>query len=155
MRPFGTSKQLAARRERALKLLAEGKRESVVARIIGVTDRSIRYWKKEASHPKDKSQCPLPGPPCRLLVEQIKSLEQALLHGAYENGYAEDYWTLDRIAHVIWEKFGIRYHPSTVWHLLDRMGWSSQRPQRLAMQRNNEAIQRWQHYVWPRIKKVA
>jgi transposase len=155
MRPFGTSKQLAARRERALKLLAEGKQESVVAWMIGVTDRSIRYWKKEASHPKDKSQCRLPGRPCRLSVEQIKSLEQALFQGAYEYGYAEDYWTLDRIAHVIWEKFGIRYHPSTVWHLLDRMGWSSQRPQRLAMQRNNEAIQRWQHYVWPRIKKVA
>jgi transposase len=155
MRPFGTSKQLAVRRERALKLLAEGRRESVVARMIGVTDRSIRYWKKEASHAKDKNQCRLPGCPCRLSVEQIKGLEQALLQGAYEYGYAEDYWTLDRIAQVIREKFGIRYHPSAVWHLLDRMGWSSQRPQRLAMQRNNEAIKRWQHYVWPRIKKVA
>jgi transposase len=155
MRPYGTSKQLAKRRERALKLLAEGKREKEVAQIIGVTDRSIRYWRKDQSNPKDKSQCRPPGRPCYLSVGQLQALEQALSQGAYQHGYAEDYWTLDRITHVIWDKFGVRYHPSAVWHLLGRMGWSNQRPQRLAMQRDNQAIKRWKQYVWPRIKKVA
>jgi transposase len=155
MRPYGTSKQLAKRRKLAFDLLAEGKRVSEVARIVGVTDRSVRYWRKEASHPKDKSQCRPPGRPCRLSVEQLQTLKQELLRGAYVHGYAEDYWTLDRIAHVIWEQFEVRYHLSAVWHILDRMGWSSQRPQRLAMQRDDEAVKRWKRYVWPRIKKVA
>ena len=155
MRPYGTSEQLAKRRKRALKLLAEGKRVSEVAKIIGVTDRSIRYWRKEAESPKDKSQSRPPGRACRLSAEQLQALEQELLRGAYAHGYAEDYWTLDRIAHLIWDKFGIRYHPSSVWHILDRMGWSNQRPQRVAMQRDDQAVQHWKRYVWPRIKKVA
>lgn len=82
-------------------------------------------------------------------------LEQELLKGAYAQGYAEDSWTLDRIARLIWDKFQVRYHPSSVWHILKRMGWSNQRPQRQALQRDEEALRRWKRYVWPRIKKVA
>jgi len=155
MRPYGTSKQLTKRRDCALKLLESGKRVKEVAKIIGVTERSIRYWQKEAKEPKDKSQIRSPGHPSYLSAEQLKQLEQDLLRGAYEQGYAEDYWTLDRIARLIWDKFKVRYHPGSVWYIMKRIGWSSQRPQRQALQRDDEAIQRWKKYVWPRIKKVA
>jgi len=70
-------------------------------------------------------------------------------------GYAEDYWTLDRIAHRIWDLFRVRYRPSGVWYLLQRLGWSCQKPQRRTLQRDDEAIAHWKHYVWPHIKKVA
>jgi transposase len=82
-------------------------------------------------------------------------LEKALDRGAYAHGYAEDYWTLDRIGHVIWERFGVRYESSTVWRLLQRMGWSSQKPQRQPLHRDEETIRHWKRYVLPRIKKVA
>jgi hypothetical protein len=36
---------------------------------------------------------------------------------------------------------------------MDRMGWSSQRPQRLALHRNDEAIEAWKKKELPRIKK--
>jgi transposase len=84
-----------------------------------------------------------------------KASEKELLRGAYAHGYVEDYWTLDRIGHVIWELFKIRYTASGVWRLMDRMGWSCQRVQRLALQRKDEAIANWTRHVWPRIKKVA
>lgn len=155
MRPYGKSEQLAKRRKQALKLLESGKRVKEVAKIIGVTERSIRYWQKEEKEPKDKSKTRAPGHPSHLSEEQLKRLEQELLHGAYEQGYAEDYWTLDRIARLIWDKFKVRYHPGSVWYIMKRIGWSSQRPQRQALQRDDEAIQRWKKYVWPRIKKVA
>jgi len=29
-------------------------------------------------------------------------------------GYAGNYWTLDELRQVIWQLFGIRYHPSAV-----------------------------------------
>ena len=70
-------------------------------------------------------------------------------------GHAGDYWTLDRIAHLIWDLFEVRYHPSSGWHILNRMGWSCQQPQRQALQRNDEKIAHWRHYLWPQIKKVA
>jgi transposase len=56
---------------------------------------------------------------------------------------------------VIWELFGVRYVPSGVWRLLTRLGWSSQRPQRLAIQRDEEQIVQWKRRVLPRIKKAS
>ena len=122
MRPYGKSEQLAKRRKRALKLLESGERVKEVAKKIGVTERSIRYWRKEANEPKKKSATRPPGHPSRLSTEQLKQLEQELLRGAYAQGYAEDYWTLDRIARLIWDKFQVRYHPVSVWYIMKRMG---------------------------------
>lgn len=155
MRPYGKSEQLAKRRKRALELLESGKRVKEVAKIIGVTERSIRYWQKEADEPKKRNATRRPGRPSRLSAEQLKQLEQELLRGAYAQGYAEDYWTLDRIARLIWDKFQVRYHPVSVWYIMKRMGWSNQRPQRQALQRDDETIVHWKKYTWPRIKKVA
>jgi hypothetical protein len=47
----------------------------------------------------------------------VRRLERALKRGAFEQGYAGDYWTLDRIAHLIWDLLEVRYHPSNVWHI--------------------------------------
>ncbi|MEU6873301.1 winged helix-turn-helix domain-containing protein [Streptomyces sp. NPDC088190] len=41
-----------------------------------------------------------------------------------------------------------------VWRLLtDRLGWSLQRPERRAIERNESEIARWIAHEWPRIKK--
>jgi putative transposase len=78
----------------------------------------------------------------------------ALKRGAYAWGYAEDYWTLDRMAHLIWHLFRERYRSSGVWYVLQRLGWSSQEPQRRGLARDEKAIAHWKRYVWPHIKKV-
>jgi transposase len=154
MRPKGTPEQLAARRARGLALLAAGKSPAQVAERLGVTERTVRRWRQEARRPKRRAKRP-PGRPSRLSPAQLRRLERELKRGAYAQGYAEDYWTLDRVAQVIWQLFGVRYHPSSVWHILRRLGWSSQRPQRVALQRDDQAVADWQRSVWPRIKKVA
>ena len=154
MRPYGTSAQLQKRRVQAKELLVKGQTIEQVAKQVGVTARSIYRWKQVEKHPKKKKAKP-PGQPAYLSKEQIKRLEKELLRGAYAHGYSEDYWTLDRIGHVIWQFFQVRYTSSGAWRLLDRMGWSCQKVQRLAIQRKDEAIVRWTRHVWPRIKKVA
>jgi len=154
MRIKQNKQSLIEKRKLALELLKEGKPAREVAELIGVTARSVYRWQEHQKHPPKKSERP-PGRPSRLTNEQLQQLEQELLRGAYAHGYAEDYWTLERIGHVIWELFRIRYVPSGVWHVMDRMGWSSQKVQRLAIQRDEEAIVSWKRKVWPRIKKVA
>lgn len=154
MRPPGTSEQLAKRREKAMDLLESGKAIMEIAGQLGTTERSIRRWREEAKHPKKKSKRG-PGKEAYLSKQQIKKLERELLKGAPTHGYAEDYWTLDRIGHVIWELFQVRYVPSGVWRLLTRMGWSNQRVQRLAIQRNEDAIVNWKVHQLPRIKKTT
>lgn len=152
MRPYGTTQQLQGRREQALKLLREGRTAKEVAARMKVTVRSVYRWQQEQKQPKPKSERP-PGRSGYLTKDQIKKLEQELLKGAYAHGYSEDYWTLDRVGRVIWELYKVRYTPSGVWRLLDGIGWSCQKVQRLAIQRDDEAIQNWKRWVWPKIKK--
>ena len=155
MRPFGSLKQLARRRQQALRLLQGGQGPTQVAGQVGATPQSVCRWQREAQQPKRKGHGRAPGRPSRLSAAQLCRLEAALKRGAFAAGYAEDYWTLDRIAHLIWELFGIRYRPSGVWYLLQRLDWSCQRPQRRTLERDDKAIAHWKRYTWPRIKKVA
>jgi len=70
------------------------------------------------------------------------------------NGFDADLWTLERVAVVITQLTGVRYHPGHVWVILrQRLGWSLQRPERRASERDKEAIQRWVQPEWPRIKR--
>ena len=154
MRPKGTAEQLAARRTRALQLLADGQGPSEVARQIGVARQTIYEWKAQAKRKRRPSKR-RPGGVCRLSTQQQKRLARELLRGAFAHGYPEDHWTLDRIGRVIFDLFGVRYHPTSVWHLLRRMGWSSQKPQRTSLYREDEAVAEWKQTDWPRIKKVV
>ena len=108
---------------------------------------------KRARSRSEKRQLARSDAPRKITEKQVKRLEKALDKGAFAFGYAGDYWTLDRITQVIWQLFKVRYHPSAVWYVMDRMGWSSQRPQRRAFQRNEEAVEQWKKEVLPQIKK--
>lgn len=57
------------------------------------------------------------------------------------------------MAEVIAKRFGVGYHPSQVWRILRAMGWSCQKPERRARERDEDAIHRWRRVEWPRIKK--
>jgi transposase len=76
-----------------------------------------------------------------------------LLKGATAHGYASQLWTLPRVAEVIVRHFGVRYHPAHVWKLLRACGWSAQKPQRRARERDEAEIEQWRRQRWPHIKK--
>lgn len=155
MRPKGTPEQLAARRARADELLAAGQTVSAVAKAVGVSRQTIYTWQAAAHRPGPKRQPRPAGGQCRLKPGQQRRLERVLLKGAQAYGYATDHWTLERIALVIFQLFGVRYSLSGVWYLMQRLGWSSQKTTRVAVQRDAAAIADWQATVWPAIKKVA
>ncbi|MGB8646272.1 MAG: winged helix-turn-helix domain-containing protein [Anaerolineae bacterium] len=155
MRPFGTTQQLARRRQRARRLLRQRKNPQQVARKVGATERSVRRWQQQAHTAKPKSAQRRPGRPARLSEEQVEHLKETLHKGALAQGYVEDYWTLARIAQLIRKLFAVPYKPSAVWRLLQRMGWSSQKPQRRSFGGDKEAVVRWRRATWYRVKKVA
>jgi transposase len=67
-------------------------------------------------------------------------IERALLEGALAHGVPTDVWTLDRIAVVIQGLTGVQLSNPSVWRLLrGRLGWTVQRPQRQATERDEEA----------------
>ena len=155
MRPQGTSQQLEKRRRQAIQLLKAGKSLSAVARALSASKSSVFRWyevykKKGRTGLRPK---PTPGRPPKLSTSQKKRLATLLLKGSLAAGYRTDLWTLKRIAQLIRKQFRILYHPNHVWRLLQGMGWSCQKPERRALQRDEEAIAHWKRYRWPHIKK--
>lgn len=154
MRPKGSPTELEARRLRAAELLAKGEKPSVVARAVGCSPSSVTRWKEvmRKGGVEGLKAKPHTGPKPRLSPGQKKKLEKILLRGAAASGYATDLWTCPRVAEVIEKRLGTRYHPYHVWRLLRSMGWSCQKPERRARERDEEAIRRWRNEHWPHIK---
>jgi transposase len=155
MRPPGSPKELERRRLRAIALLKEGYQPVEVARTLGVDRRSVRRW-KAAYREKGRralKATPAPGRPLKLSIEQRKELEKDLLRGAQEAGFPTDLWTCARVAELIHMHFGITYHVDHVGRVLRTLGWSPQKPERRAKERDHEKIQRWIKQDWPHIKK--
>ena len=157
MRPQGTAQQLQKRRERAIELLQSGKTLSVTARAVGAAPSSVLRWQRayEQQGPKGLITKPIPGRPSRLTAAQVRRLVRLLLKGPLAAGYKTDLWTLTRIAKLIRKHFEVTYHPGHVWKLLRQLGWSCQKPERRALQRDDAAIAHWKRYVWPQIKRRA
>lgn len=155
MRPKGSAEELERRRQRAIALLNDGMRPADVARAVGTSRASVTRWRQayEAGGPKAIAAKPHPGGTCRLTDAQRKRLVRMLLQGPRKHGYATELWTLSRVADLIAVTFGVEYHPSAVWHLLRKLGWSCQKPERRARERDEQAIASWRQREWPRIKK--
>jgi transposase len=157
MRPKGSPKELEQRRMRARVLLDHGWSQAEVARHLGVTPGAISQWKKryQRDGPEALKAIPHPGPKPKLTARQRSQLGRWLLKGARAHGYRTELWTLKRVAEVIRDRFGVQYDPSGVWHVLRNMGWSCQKPERRARERDEPAIAQWRNQDWPRIKKRA
>jgi transposase len=155
MRPSGTPAQLEKRRRAAVQLLRGGRTLSAVAGQIHASVSSVfRWWQAYRREGRRGLRAkPAPGRPPGLSSVQRGKLVQLLVKGPLRAGYRTDLWTLARVAALIHREFGIRYHPGHVWKLLTSLGWSCQKPERRAVERDEAAIARWKHHEWPRIKK--
>ena len=155
MRPKGSAEALEARRKRAAALLEKGMGIREVSRQVGSSPSSVKRW-KEVVETGEKGALvakPHPGRPSRLSLEQRDELLELLLEGPLGHGYASQLWTLPRIAKLIEDHFGVRYHPAHVWKILRSCDWSCQKPQRWGKERDEAQIQAWRKERWPDIKK--
>lgn len=155
MRPYGNQKQLEKRRRQAVVLLKKGWKLSAVAKKIGCSVSSVFLWRQAFEKKGDPGLLskPVPGRPPKLSARQKRALTRILLKGALSYGHTTDLWTQKRVAEVIEQKFGVRYHPRHMWRVLIGLGWSCQKPEKRALERDEEAIAHWKRYRWPHIKK--
>jgi transposase len=156
MRPFGSPKALARRRNKALDLLDTGLSLRAVADQVGCSPNSVMLWRnlrKEKGDGVFEVRTP-PGRPARLSARQIARLKRLLLKGPLAHGFRTDLWNTQRIADVIESEFGIRYHRDHIGRLMHRIGWSWQKPERRALERDEAEIERWKREQWPRVKKT-
>jgi transposase len=152
MRPPGNPAQLEKRRRSAVQLLRGGRTLSAVARQVHASVSSVFHWWKtyQREGRRGLAAKPTPGRPPGLSPRQKDQLVRLLVRGPLRAGYPTDLWTLPRVAKLIDQEFGVRYHPGHVWKGLTALGWSCQKPERRAVERDEAAIARTE---WPRIKK--
>jgi putative transposase len=148
-----------ARRERvrlaAAEWIEEGATDREVAARFRVTRMSANRWRRALAaggRPALASQGP-GGARCKLSATQLEELQVLLDAGPAAEGWADQCWTLPRIAEVVYERFGVHYTLAGLDLLLHRLGWSVQVPARHAAERDEEQIRAWREETWPAIKR--
>jgi transposase len=95
-----------------------------------------------------------PGRPVKLKAALRRRLLRSLLKGPLAHGYNTNVWTTARIAEVIRREFGVSCHRAHIGRLMHSLNWSHQKPEKRAVERNEQAIERWKQKEWPRVKKT-
>lgn len=147
--------EAAKRRVRAARLLQEGRKPPEVAKIIGAPRQTVYRWKDvlQAEGIDALRDMSKGGRPALLGAQELGRLQVALMEGPTAHGFGTPLWTLKRVRVFIERQFGVKYSEVHVWRLLGQMGFSSQKPQRRALERDEAAIEDWKKRVWPGLKK--
>ena len=155
MRPKGSAVELEARRRQAVALLQDGKSNTEVARLVGADLSSVKRWKRAVASGGLKVLAAKPnrGRSPKLSPAQRQELAAIVRAGPLAAGFRTDLWTCRRVAEVIRQRFGVEYHPDHVGKMLHALGFTQQKPQRRASERDEPAIERWRKRAWPRLKK--
>jgi transposase len=77
---------------------------------------------------------------------------ELLDQGAQASGHVGQQWNGKRVADLIYREFKVSYVSTSIPRLLRRLGWSPQKPQVLASQRDEEKIAHFQQ-EWSTLKK--
>ena len=155
-RPKGSAELIEARRHQALRLLDEGYTLNEVGRMVGNAASSVMRW-REARELGGEAGLRVrfsPGRPATLTQAQRKRIVRLLLKGALANGFATELWTSSRVAMLIEKYCHVQFHRGHVARLLHDLGFSCQKLERRALERDEERIKKWKRRDWPRLKKT-
>src|SRR3990172_2069267 len=153
-----TREQQAERRAEAIRLLEAGEMKQVeIARHLGVTEAAVSKWKRQLAEegPQALKMRKATGRPPKLDEAGRQALVKKLEEGALAAGFPTEQWTQSRVKQVIEREFGVVYHQNYISRLLDDLGWSVQKPDSIAIERDEDLIRAWLSRDWPRIKKGA
>jgi transposase len=142
------------RRLQAIKLKDEGWSHQEIADALNVSKAAVSQWVAMREQGAEALRArPHTGAPRRLTREEINLLPDFLSHGAEAYGFRGEVWTCARVALVINEEFGVRYHKAHVSRILKELHWTPQLPIERASQRDEDSIEMWREDVWPALKK--
>src|SRR4051795_7389188 len=104
------------RRLRALQLKERGWSQRDIAEALGVAEDTVGRWIARARIGGREALLarPRPGRSPRLTPRQQRLIPEFLWHGPEAYGFRGEVWTCARVALVIHEEFGVRYHRNHV-----------------------------------------
>ena len=136
-------------------MLLPGKTPAQAAQAVGPARQTAYTWKAVLDEGGMDALRAMPtrGRPARLNEQQLQSLGRALLQKPTEHGFGTELWTLKRVGALIERMYGVKFSQTQIWRLLGGLGFSVQKPERRAIERNEEAVQTWKRKTWPALKK--
>ena len=143
------------RRVRAGRMLLAGKGCAEVAQASGVARQTVYTWKGVLDDGGIDALRAMGGKgrPPQLDERQLEALRRSLLDNPTEHGFGTELWTLKRVRLLIKRMFGVSYSEVHVWRILGALGFSNQKPERRAIERDEAAVETFKRKTWPALKK--
>lgn len=157
MEAIRTRVEQEARRRLAVTRIGEGWSPADTAGFLGVHVETVPKWmrKHRAGGDDGLAGTPHPGRKPFLTAEQEAKVLGWLTQKPTAFGFRTDLWTAARVAQLIEEKFGVKYHPNYLREWLTKRRHSPQKPARRAKQRNPVAIASWLADEYPAAQKKS
>ena len=96
---------------------------------------------------------PSGGHPVRLDESELEGLHQIILQKPTEHGFGTELWTLKRVGVVIERLYDVKFGQTQIWRILGALGFSVQKPEKRAIERDEDAVRSWKRSTWPALKK--
>lgn len=147
--------EAAKKRLRAGRMLQKGKGCAEVARVVGVARQTVYTWKALFDEGGIDALRAVPerGRPAQLEQSQLAQVGTALLQSPTVHGFGTELWTIKRVGALIERMHGVRFSQAHVWRILGALGFSPQKPDKRAIERDDDAVRHWKRNTWPALKK--
>jgi putative transposase len=147
---------LEERRREAIRLYKKKHSLSDIGRLLNVSRQAVHKWVGKYTRQGESglSATKATGRPNKTTKETIaRTLARLIEKGAQAFGYLSDAWTTASLRDVLYKTIRVDYHRDHIRKLLHQFGYSCQRPQKKARERDEEKIKHWVGSTWVQIKK--
>lgn len=148
---------LEQRRIGAVKLYKKGKSQYQIAKELRVSFEAVSNWveKYEEFGMSGLKSLGKTGPKSKLTEADKRKIKAAVLKGPEVCGYATGIWTLERVAALIRKLTKKTFKTTHTWRIMVSLGFSCQKPQAKAKERDEKAIKKWKFKTFPALKKMG
>lgn len=148
-------------RQRAIRLLEQGKSQKEVASLLSVNKNSVYTWNKSYKKYgyrglKEKPQGHKVGIGRLLSSEQEKQVQNLIIDKMPDQlKLPFALWTRRAIVELIKREFGVTIAIRTTGTYLKRWGFTPQKPKKRAYEQNDKLVKKWLEEEYPKIKAQA
>lgn len=151
LQAYRTCKDAATRtRYQAVRLYGEGYPEEEIEKITGCSRTSLMEWCRayREDHSQGLNDKRIGGNRAKLSKLEIEELQQ-MLHqytpkerlGAKASSVDGQYWSVEELAHIVRERYGVEYQSRTTYtHLLRLCGFSYQKTEKVFKSRSEMKV---------------
>ena len=142
-------------------VILHGLSQTKASKIFGFSPTSICKYIKEYKQNREKSYSykkrgVKEGTGSKLSGEQLEALVSDMLsYTPDELGMDYTLWTSKVIHEYIEKKYSVKYNRRTVRKIMTKLGFTSQKPIKLAYERNEKKVEEWLTETYPKIKVKA